>query len=320
MKFSSLIGTFVLMIAIAGCSQRTQRAPLRQSAIRSQAYSQRTAYPAPLPTPLPAMPAPPQTYPQITATAPVPVPAPIHTQAAAHAAPAYPTQAVMPVPMPATSSSVPPKKEVAMILPPITKKRKFNEKGLIVIDPGHGGDDYGTHSHGKPTYHEKYLNLTTAEMLKTFLKKYGYKVVMTRNDDTFISLENRAIFANEKNAKLFVSVHYNSAPSRDAEGVEVFYYRSDKDKSRSAQSKILAQCVLEKILKNTKAKSRGIKHGNYSVIRETKMPAILIEGGFLTNSNELEKLKNNAYLKSMAFGIAQGIKDYLAKESVLAEK
>lgn len=224
----------------------------------------------------------------------------------------------MPTPMPATSSSVP-QREVAMILPPMKKKLPRKQE-VIVIDPGHGDEDFGTHSNGTPKYHEKYLNLSTAKMLKNFLKNFGYRVVMTRNDDTFISLENRALFANNQNTRLFVSVHYNSAPSKDAEGVEVFFYRDEGNKSRASQSKMLAQAVLDKVIKNTKAKSRGVKHGNFAVIRETNMPAILIEGGFLTNEDEMNKLKNAAYLKSIALGIAQGIQDYLAKESVLAEK
>lgn len=225
----------------------------------------------------------------------------------------------MPTPMPATSSSVP-QKEIAMVLPPVIKKKPGISQSVIVIDPGHGGYDYGTHSLGKPKYHEKYLNLSTSEMLKKFLEQYGYKVVMTRSDDTFISLENRAEFANNLNTKLFVSVHYNSAPNTKAEGIEVFYCRSDSDKSRVCESKLLAQCVLDKILKNTKANSRGVKHGNFAVIRHTKMPAILVEGGFLTNTGEMDKIKTLGYQKKMAQSIAEGIKDFLAKESVMAEK
>lgn len=303
MKILYFFSIFILLIVSTGCTQRGPRSSFRQPALRPKAvYSpvQPASYPAPTPLPTPT-------------PAPTPLPPPPPP-------PPLVKHEPMPVPMPATSSSVSTKKEVGMILPPMQKKRKFAEKGMIIIDPGHGGDDYGTHSHGKPTYHEKYLNLSTAEMLKGFLQKYGYRVVMTRTDDTFISLENRAIFANEKGCKLFVSVHYNSAPSRDAEGVEVFFYRQEKNKSRTAQSKILAQCVLDKVIKNTNAKSRGIKHGDFAVIRETTMPAILIEGGFLTNSNEMDKIKTKSYQKNIAQGIAQGIKDYLAKENVLAEK
>lgn len=227
-----------------------------------------------------------------------------------------PNRDPMPTPMPSTSSSL--SRNPPLLVPPV-RKRPLSTQDLIVVDPGHGGLDFGTHSLGVPKYHEKNLNLSTAVMLKNYLQNFGYKVVMTRSDDTFISLEDRAAYANEQNAKLFVSVHYNSAPSREAEGVEVFYYRADNDKARTSKSKTLAQAVLEKVIKNTHANSRGAKHGNFAVIRETKMPAILIEGGFLTNEDEMDRIKNAAYLKSVALGIAQGVNEYLARENVMAE-
>lgn len=209
--------------------------------------------------------------------------------------------------------------EIAMANLPILKK-KPTDKGTIVLDAGHGGEDFGTHSVGQPIYQEKYLNLSTTQLVKNFLQQFGYKVIMTRSDDTFIPLDQRAIFANEQNPKLFVSIHYNSAPSADAEGIEVFYYKDDDDKTRVTQSKALAAAVLKRTLDNTKAKSRGVKHGNYAVIRQTNMPAVLIEGGFLTNKEEMEKIKDGAYMKSLALGIAQGIQDYISTEHLLADK
>jgi len=193
------------------------------------------------------------------------------------------------------------------------------KKPIIVLDAGHGGDDYGTNSLGTTKFYEKHLNLSTTFMVKNFLQKFGFRVLLTRIDDTFIALEDRALFANEKNSKLFVSIHFNSAPSRDAEGIEVFYFRSAPDKQRVEKSKALAQALLDKTLLNTQAKSRGVKHGNYLVLRETQMPAVLIEGGFLTNPDEMERIKDAAYLKSLALGIAQGIQSYLAAEGIFAE-
>ena len=67
-------------------------------------------------------------------------------------------------------------------------KQRTNDKIVIVLDPGHGGEDYGTHSLGTPKYHEKYLNLSTSQMVKNFLQQFGYQVIMTRTEDTFISL------------------------------------------------------------------------------------------------------------------------------------
>ena len=206
---------------------------------------------------------------------------------------------------------------VAAVVPKLPSKKPSTDKVTIVLDAGHGGEDFGTHSAGKPQYQEKYLNLSTTLLVRNYLQQFGYQVLLTRNIDTFVSLEDRSLFANKQNPRLFVSIHYNSAPSTDAEGVEVFYYKDDSNANRVAKSKVLAQCIHNKVISNTKAKSRGVKHGNYSVIRETTMPAVLIEGGFLTNADEVLKIKDAAYMKSLALGIAQGIKDYLGKDMIM---
>jgi len=184
-------------------------------------------------------------------------------------------------------------------------------KGMIIIDPGHGGEDLGTQSNSTPKYLEKHLNLATSQQLRIFLNQMGYATVMTRTKDVFISLDKRAQFANERKPMLFISVHYNSAPSPDADGIEVFYYKSDKNPERTRQSKVLAQGVLAKIITESKARSRGVKHGNFAVIRETTMPAILVEGGFLTNDEEMGKIKDPAYVKKLAWAMARGIDDYV---------
>ena len=151
-------------------------------------------------------------------------------------------------------------------------------------------------------------------MLEAFLRKMGYQTILTRADDFFVPLDLRANFANSNNATVFVSVHYNSAPSKSAEGVEVYYYdNGDINDSRSKESKLLAESVLGHIVKSTECRSRGVKHGNFAVIRETKMPAILVEGGFVTNEKELGKLRDPDYLKTVAGSIAIGVRDYLSK-------
>lgn len=218
-----------------------------------------------------------------------------------------------------------PAPNIAPVYPPIpTAKRTLrkessfslvSKKDIIIIDPGHGGEDFGTHSLTKPKYQEKYLNLSTALLVKEYLEKMGYKPILTRATDVFITLENRAEIANKRNADLFVSVHYNSAPSSQADGIEVYYYQSDKNPKRSKASKKLAEVTLKYVLENTKAKSRGVKNGNFAVIRETEMPAILVEGGFLTNEQEMDKIKDPTYMKSLAWGIAQGIDEFLSSGS-----
>lgn len=183
----------------------------------------------------------------------------------------------------------------------------------ILIDAGHGGEDFGAHSVGNPKYHEKTLNLSTASMLRRYLEKLGYSVAMTREDDVFISLDKRAEIANLNKPKIFVSVHFNSAPSKEAEGIEVYFYSNEKNPLRSKESKILADSILKRVINNTNAKSRGVKHGNFAVIRETNMPAVLVECGFLTSPKEMQKIKDATYLKSLSLGIAEGIQDYLSK-------
>lgn len=201
-------------------------------------------------------------------------------------------------------------KDKLSVKPPLTIKKQF-----IMIDAGHGGHDQGAQSISKPRYQEKSLNLVTAQFIQSYLQQLGYKVLMTRQDDRFISLEQRAQMANQEKVDLFVSIHYNSAPSSEAEGVEVFFYQSKQNKGRTATSKKLAQFVLKNILTETQAKSRKVKNGNFAVIRETEMPAILVEGGFMTNETELQRLKDPVYLKKIAWGIVKGIEEYCHKGS-----
>lgn len=182
---------------------------------------------------------------------------------------------------------------------------------LILIDPGHGGEDKGAESPFKPGCQEKSLTLATSCLVKDFLQQMGYPIKMTRSEDIFIPLQTRASMANEAKPALFVSIHYNSAPNKGANGIEVFYYLSKIDKKRTNDSKALASIVLAKVLERTGAKSRGVKSENFAVIRETEMPAILIEGGFLTNQEEMQKIKDPLYIRQLALGIALGVDQYV---------
>jgi len=181
---------------------------------------------------------------------------------------------------------------------------------VIFIDPGHGGEDYGTNTLEKPTAYEKNLTLSTAKLVRTYLKKRGYNVVMTREGDETVSLKDRASLANKGRASLFVSIHYNSAPNKSADGLEIYYYQSDKDRIRSLESKMLAEDLLRRCCSNVNAKVRGVKHGNFAVIRDTNMPAVLIEGGFLTNIKEQEKIRTAQYQRSLSQAIAASIDQY----------
>lgn len=192
------------------------------------------------------------------------------------------------------------------------KKNSVKNKNqeVIFIDPGHGGKDYGALSEGYG-YEEKQLALSTSFMLKNYLQKLGYHVVMTRSQDIFVPLQERAEMANTQNADLFVSIHFNFCPNPVAHGVEIYYCKEEGSIKRMHESKKLAEEVLVRIIKHTGATTRGVKSANFVVIKKTLMPAILVECGFLSNHEERQKLKDPRYLNFIAWGVARGIDHYM---------
>ncbi|MDJ0652194.1 MAG: N-acetylmuramoyl-L-alanine amidase [Simkaniaceae bacterium] len=180
-------------------------------------------------------------------------------------------------------------------------------KQLIVIDPGHGGFDIGARVR---SVQEKALALKTATLVRQYLHQKGYRVILTRSRDVSISLAKRTTIANNTKSKVFVSIHYNAFKNPQVKGIEVYYYNRGS-KWRQKASKKLAQLVLDGMIASTGAKNRGIKTGNFHVIRETNMPAILVEGGFMTNSQEHSNLSDQKYVEKMALSIANAIEKYL---------
>lgn len=179
----------------------------------------------------------------------------------------------------------------------------------IVVDVGHGGTDRG--ARGRVPYcEEKKLCLLTARLVKRYLDQLGYHVVMTRNTDDFVSLPKRVEIASQAQCNIFVSIHFNSSPSSEAQGVEVFFFDSKEDRNRTNWSRKLADSILSKVIRRTSAISRGVKKGNFYVIRETDMPAVLVEGGFISNPEERVLLKSRDYQERIAKGIADGIDQY----------
>lgn len=187
--------------------------------------------------------------------------------------------------------------------------RARKQKYIITIDAGHGGSDTGAEV---KECSEKMLCLMTALMVKKKLNDRGYKVVLTRVNDTYVSLHQRASIATKSKSDLFVSIHFNSAPSSKASGIEVFVPRTSKA-SRKKECKALAASVIASTKKQSGSSSRGIKEANFMVLKETKMPAILFEGGFITSSEERKKLLNPKYLEKLASGISEGIDLYIKK-------
>jgi N-acetylmuramoyl-L-alanine amidase len=179
----------------------------------------------------------------------------------------------------------------------------------IVIDVGHGGTDEGAKAKN-PYCEEKRLCLLTARLVKQYLEQLGYHVVMTRSTDNFIPLPKRVEIAKQAQANIFVSVHYNSSRSPEAKGIEVFFFDSKENKKRAFASQKLADSILSKVIRKTSAHSRGVKRGNFFVIRETSMPAVLVEGGFISNPEERALLKSRKYQEKIAQGIADGVDQY----------
>jgi hypothetical protein len=135
-------------------------------------------------------------------------------------------------------------------------------------------------------------------------------VALTRCQDVFLTLHERATLANQKGASAFISLHFNHCNNPSAKGIEVFYFSHDPWLKRDLLSKQLADSVLKYCLENTFGKDRGVKEANFVVIRTTQMPSILVEGGFLSNLEEGRQIADLHYLERLAQGIALGIHHY----------
>ncbi len=177
------------------------------------------------------------------------------------------------------------------------------ESNLVVLDPGHGGEDEGCSREG---ILEKNLNLQIALELRDKLTDMGYEVIMTREDDIYLDLEKRVQIANEMQADIFVSIHQNAYEEVQVEGIETWY-----STSRDKDSKRLAMLLHDDVITFTKATDRGIvENEELKVIRETHMPACLVETGFLSNKEERKKLTDSEYQQKIAEGLASGIDLY----------
>jgi N-acetylmuramoyl-L-alanine amidase len=215
----------------------------------------------------------------------------------------------------------------------------------IVIDPGHGGKDPGCRSHGK--YKEKNITLSLAKRLATRLKKeIGCEVLLTRNKDAFLTLEQRTAIANMEKADLFISLHVNAHKDKRIHGLETYFLNMATDQqavmvaarenATSEKSISDLQNILNDLMMNTKIRessrlahqvqkgmvgganhrykgirSLGVKQAPFYVLIGAQMPAVLVEVGFLSNDNERKRLVSKAYQERLAAGISEGIKRYI---------
>jgi len=169
----------------------------------------------------------------------------------------------------------------------------------VVIDPGHGGHDNGG-QWGR--VYEKHLALDTATRLEANLKRLGYQTVLTRRSDYFITLPDRVRIANNYRNAIFVSIHYNYTWKEKVSGLETFYYNYEGQK--------LAQYVQSSLVRQTRTVDRSAKFARFYVIRNSVLPSILVEGGFVSNETERTRMKSAYFRESVARGITEGIQRY----------
>jgi len=178
----------------------------------------------------------------------------------------------------------------------------------IVNDPGHGGSDPGAIGYDKRTQ-EADVVLKTGLLLRKHLNQYeGVKCIMTRDDDTFISLSRRADIANKEKANYFISLHNNAFKDPDASGFETYIF-DGKVSSNTVKWRDIVHNRLAKYVRGYGIQDRGKKRANFAVLRETAMPAILIEMAFITNPRELSLLKSDSFLDGFAKELAAAVAD-----------
>ena len=186
---------------------------------------------------------------------------------------------------------------------PNVKQNKF----LVVIDPGHGGSDPG--AIGISGIRESDVVLEVSKIVKKLLSEKGVKVMLTRKTEIDLDLPQRVSFANKTAADIFVSIHANASRGkrRDINGLETFYYRGWR-------GRLLAKKIQKQILRvSPGSPDRGVKQGRFYVIKNTRMPAVLVEIGFLTGRIDARRLEKITHRKRLAYAIAKGILEYLSK-------
>ena len=223
----------------------------------------------------------------------------------------------------------------------------------IIIDPGHGGRDYGAPGHLKGV-HEKRVVLQLGKRLAKMLRsQLNCETILTRDKDVYLSLEERTAIANTRNADLFISIHTNASPDKRAMGVETFILNlatddeairvaalenatstkniSDLDSilqdlmqnAKVSESSRLAsyvqQSMLGRLRKNFhQVKSKGVKQAPFYVLLGADMPAILVETSFISNPTECKRLTTPAYQEALCQGIVSGVKRYIEEIKPIA--
>jgi N-acetylmuramoyl-L-alanine amidase len=225
----------------------------------------------------------------------VQLPAPERITAQAPGRPVLFPNAPVPIPVP----PAPKQPDVATPIPP-------RGKIVVVIDPGHGGPDPGAIGIGG--LQEKEIVLDISKRVETLLAQQGVQTVMSRSQDVDLDLEPRVDLANRINSTVFVSIHANSINmSRpDINGLETYYYSTGYN---------LARSIHQSILQTTGIPDRGVRSSRFYVLKNTRMPSVLVEVGFVTGRDDAQRLRDSEYRQKMASAIAQGILRYLGRST-----
>ncbi len=218
--------------------------------------------------------------------------------------------------------------DLAKTIEPQLRPQMIQPKGqvkTVVLDPGHGGSDKGARS---PLGTEKEFTLDVARKLRPLLQAKGFKVILTRENDAFIPLHVRAHIANQTRDSIFVSIHFNGASNRDATGFEIFsltprgapstgddalalhFVNMQAGSPVDAQSFELSAAVYHSMLGHLAEVDRGIKRARFAVLRHTKIPAILVEGGFLSETDNSKRVSDPAWRAKFAEALSVGIENY----------
>ncbi len=219
--------------------------------------------------------------------------------------------------------------DVAKTIEPLVRPHRVPAVGkvqTVVLDPGHGGHDKGQVSRYGC---EKDFALDVARKLRPLLQAKGLRVIMTREGDYFVPLEVRAQIANAARNPIFVSIHFNGtnddpnatgfeifsftprgAPSTSDSAVALSSFNMQPGSEVDAQSMALSACIYHSLLGHIPEYDRGIKRARFAVLRLTKVPAVLIEGGFLTERGECKLISNKDWRGKLAAAIGVGIENY----------
>lgn len=221
--------------------------------------------------------------------------------------------------------------DVRKTLDPVLRPWKIPKRKVktILLDPGHGEQDPGTQ--GYRGTKEKHMTLDLSARVAKRLRAAGFETLLTRRDDTYISLEDRVEQANSSDADLFVSIHFNALASRTPAGIETYCltpaglsstnkigkrlglgdFGEEAGNRFDAQNMLLAYLVQQRLLRRIpKAEDRGVRRARFKVIKDNERPSILIENGFLSNPTEEKRILSPAYRDVLATAIAEAIQSY----------